>query len=162
MLRKLIGAVVGLAMMCMAGTAKAVLIYDNGVSLTTGGANFSQVGSTTLYDNFSIGSPDTVRSIQFWGTHWISGIIPADDSFTLSIYGDTAGSVNTGNIIGTSSLNLVTRIDTGFNHNNILSGGDIYEYTMDLPNPFVLLSGVQYWFSVVHSAVPGNTTRFGA
>ncbi|MBT5049706.1 MAG: PEP-CTERM sorting domain-containing protein [Rhodospirillaceae bacterium] len=144
----------------VATNANAAIIHDNGVSLTQQGANFSQVGGVSIVaDDFSVGASDTIRSTQFWGTHWSSGVLPANDSFTVTIYGDTGGAPNSGNIVGTSALSLVSRIDTGFNHNNV-SSADILEYIMNLVTPVLLPSAGTYWFSVVHAAVPGNATKF--
>ncbi len=101
------------------GQLQAAPIYDNG-SLTplVLVAIFSQ-GTQRLADDFSLAGAGTISSIQFWGSHWSSDALLNTGMLSeIIVYGDAAGLPDAGNVIGSSLLNLVSRIDTGFDHND--------------------------------------------
>ena len=135
--------------------ARAAVIYDNGsYNPANYVAQFSE-GNYRVADDFSLSSPDTIRSTQFWGVYWSSGVIPATETFTAVVYGDLPGRPDSGNVIGSSNLSLVSRLDTGFDHNGV-PGANILEFNMNLDSPiFVPTTGV-YWFSIFHSDEPGT------
>jgi hypothetical protein len=135
------------------------IIHDNGTyNPLNFGAHVSE-GIRRVADGFSVAAADTIRSTQFWGTHWSSGNVPANDSFTMVVYGNGASNLPDGsNIIGTSALTLVSRTDTGFDHFNF-PGANILEYIMDLASPIALPSAGTYWLSIHHADV-GSTDFF--
>lgn len=119
--------------------ANAIVIYDNGdIIPIVNGANFSEDGVTRLGDDFTLASDETIRSIQFWGSRWSSGNQPIVDAFHIDIYSMIGGVV--GSLVDTSLLTMVSKVDTGFDHNNN-GTADILEYTMDLESEISLLSG---------------------
>ena len=155
MFKKLIGALAGLALLGMAGTADAGIIWDNGTSNPSNtGAKFSE-GDFQVADDFTLGVNDTIRSTQFWGTYWSSGAIPASDNFTAFVFADVGGLPDISQVLGSSVLSLVSRTDTGFDLVNFL-GADIYNFVMDLATPIALATGT-YWFSIYHSPDDPNT-----
>lgn len=132
--------------------ADASTIWNNGAFTPTNfGAYFSE-GTNRVSDDFSITVGDTIRSIEFWGVHWSSGVEPTVELFTLAIYADAAG--NPGALSASSNLTLVSKSDTGFDHNNS-SGANILEFTMDLDSPINLSAGT-YWLSVFSANNPGT------
>lgn len=129
---------------------QAGVIYDNGdIFPLVGGANFSE-GNGRLGDDFTLASNEVVRSVQFWGSRWYNGNEPASDDFSLSIYNRSGNSV--GSLVATSALNLVSKIDTGFDHNNN-GQANINEYTMDLVNAIALAAG-DYLLTIWSAPVP--------
>ena len=121
------------------------------------GANFSQQNiNNAIADDFALGAADTIQSVSFPGVPWISGVVPADDNFQITIYGDLAGAPDVGNVIGTSVLTLFSRTDTGFDHNNV-AGADIYRYAMNLAAPINVALGA-HWVSIVSTTTAVATS----
>jgi PEP-CTERM motif len=139
-------------LIAMGSNASAAVIFDNGdIFPIVDGANFSE-GSGRLGDDFSLSGAETVRSVQFWGTRWQSGVQPANDQFFIAIYNRVGNTV--GSVVGSSNLSLVSKIDTGFDHNNS-ANADILEYTMDLSSVIALAAG-DYLLSVWSADDPGT------
>lgn len=147
-------ALIGAALVAFSLSSHATIIHDNGASDPTNRGAFFSRGSQFLADDFSTGAATTIRSAQFWGGYWSSGAVPAAESFTVRVYGDNGGLPNGGNLIGTSGVNIFSRIDTGFNHNSP-SSADIWEWTVDLLSPISIAGPGNYWFSVVSATHPG-------
>ena len=145
--------VAGLFLMLTGHQGIAASIYNNGPSNPDNFGGYFSEGSIRVADDFSLSSAATLRSVQFWGTHWSSGVIPVDDTFSLVVYGDNAGTPDPDNIIESSALSLASRIDTGSDHNASL-GADILEYTMNLDTTIVLSGSTTYWLSIFHTEVP--------
>ncbi len=132
---------------------QAGVIYDNGdIFPLVQGANFSE-GHYRLADDFSLAADEALRSVQFWGSHWVSGTSPSVEQFTLSVYDSQAGEM--GNLLATSSLSLIEKLDTGYNHNNVQSA-DIWSFTMDLTSE-ILLSAGHYFLSIWSEDNPGTS-----
>jgi hypothetical protein len=129
--------------------ASASMIYTTGaVDFTNGGSLFSQDNYEQLAAvNFNLASGDTIRSVDFWGVHLDSGTVPADDNFRVFVFGDKSGLPDSGNVLGTSSLTLVSRTDTGADLVGY-AGAHIQAYVMDLDNPIVIPDTQTYWFGV--------------
>lgn len=89
-----------------------------------------------------------VSYIETWGSHWSSGAIPADESFTVYV-NDYAGVGTLGAAVGTSATTQLSRVDTGFDHNDIF-GADIWRYSLTLDTPIVIGPGA-YWISIVRN-----------
>lgn len=81
------------------------------------GANFNQE-TPTQWDDFSVAAATAVSYVETWGSHWSSGAIPADESFTVYV-NDYAGVGTLGAAVGTSATTQLSRVDTGFDHNDI-------------------------------------------
>lgn len=156
-----VAVLLGMFVLIPPAPAHAIIIHDNGglpASLVSSG-NFSQIGpgSNILADKFVVGASHSIQSVEFWGSHWITGVIPTDDSFTAIVYLDGIGSP--GSVVGSSSLLLVSRTDTGFDHNG-KTDANILQYIMNLDTAIVLPSAGTYWFSVFHVAVREDATFF--
>lgn len=147
--------ILSLLILCLTtGFTNAAVIWDNGApNPGNNGALFSEVGSIFEADDFTLATNETLRSVEFWGTHWSTGVEPATEIFTVSIYADNVG--NVGALVGTSALLLINKTDTGFDH-NALPGANILDFQMDLVTPIPLPAGT-YWFSVVSNDNPGTS-----
>jgi len=128
----------------LASQGNAGVIYDNGdIFPLVFGANFSE-GQNRLADDFSLGNDETVRSVQLWGSHYANGSVPVNEQFSLAIYDGASDAP--GSLVAQSSLSLVSRIDTGFDHNNVAEA-DIWAFTLDLGNEIFLNAG-DYFLSI--------------
>ena len=137
-------------------SAVATVIYDNGPSDPANFGSHASEAASRGADDFQLLANDTIRSIQFWGAHWQTGVVPAVEDFQIVIYADLAGAPDPGTLLATSALTLVSRIDTGFDH-NANGTADIWEYTMDLASPVSLTAGTVYWLSVyLQTNAPGT------
>lgn len=129
--------------------ASASQIYTTGpVDLTNTTVYFSQDNyEQTVAVPFNLTSPNTIRSVDFWGVHFSSGVVPLDDTFRALVFGDKAGLPDSGNLIGVSSLNLVSRTDTGVDFAGYV-GAHIQAYVMDFDTPISIPDTKTYWFGI--------------
>lgn len=136
----------------IASSAYAGIIWDNDYyDPHNTGANVSEVQYRTA-DNFSLYTEDVLRSVQFWGTHWPTGIEPDLESFMAIIYKDDNGTV--GDLIESSELALYSKKDTGHDH-YYKEGANILEFTMNFIDPITLSIG-NYWLSLVSQDNPST------
>jgi hypothetical protein len=146
--------------LAISSIANADLIYSNGtVDLENNGAFFSDKDGSSyeIYDDFSLSSANTLSSIDFWGSFWRTGVFEADLAFGINVYsGDT--SIDLGNLIGSSSLNLFSQVDTGEDHNNN-GTADIYQFSADLDSVINIGDTANYWVSVFATSGT-DSTRF--
>jgi len=132
------------------------VIYDNGPpNPANAGAPFSEANFRVAADA-AIGSPVTVRGIEFWGGYWVSGQRPPTDQFTLNLYANAGGLP--GALLQTTNLMVSSIMDTGFDHNSVV-GADILDFEMNLQTPITLSAGT-YWVSVVADPGLATTTFF--
>jgi len=138
-----------------------------GVIYTTGPVDFSNGANYYSQDNyeqltavtFNLAAAHMIRSVDFWGAHLESGDIPSDDNFRVVVFGNNAGLPDSGNVIGTSSLSLVSRTSTG--HNFVYSpNAEIQAYEMNLASPILIPDSNTYWLGV-QSLTSSNDTLFG-
>ncbi len=132
--------------------ASATVIWDQGgIEPLVNGANFSQ-GSSRLADNFALATANSIQSVEIWGSHWSTGVEPAAPAFHIAIYQNAAGLP--GVLIGSSDLSVISREDTGFDHNSN-GAANILHYGLDL-DAEILLDAGDYWLSVWLDDVPGT------
>jgi len=130
----------------------AGVIYDTGGIGTPDGNNFGGYFSQANHgymvaDDFSLSSPDTIRSVTFNETHWSTGVIPVPDDFVVRVFAPSGNPLLPGGLLATSTLSVVSVTDTGINHNNNASA-NVNEYVADLDSPIFIPSPTPFFFSV--------------
>ena len=140
----------GAACLCaMSTTARADLIWDNGSFNPSINNAFYSEGVYQVANDFSVTENRTIRSTEFWGFHWRSGIVPSG-GFTARVFADAGGIPNKASVVGTSALTVFSVTDTGFDHQGV-PGANILSYVMNFSTPIALPAGGTYWFSVYFS-----------
>ena len=142
----------------LAQKSGAAVIFSSG-SLTPldFGANFSQEGTPyRIAGGFTLTSSATLEAVRFWGTHWNSGTLPNPDSFRVIVYGDSAGAPNTSNILLDTGGSIFSRIDTGYDHNDV-PGANILEYSFALTSSVPLSAATPYWLAVIENGTTSGT-----
>ncbi len=135
MFRKLIGACVGLAMMGIAGTASAVVIYEQPI---TAGESSSLVSNGVTFqanDSFVLDLDATLTDV-----HWFGSSSSLD--FTIILY------LSSGTIPDLASLFYT--VDVTAESLNIV-GESFDAFWVDPILSVDLLGGVEYWISIVGS-----------
>jgi hypothetical protein len=127
----------------LAGPVEAEILFEQAGRPVAG--LFSDAATNTrVADEFSLVTPDVVRSVTWSGFYSHSGT-PQADSFIINFYdgGQTPGSLLHSFSVG----NSVNRTGTGQFLNNVT---EIFDYTADL-GPGIGLSGrTRYWLSIVN------------
>ena len=137
----------------------AVTVYNQPSNYPTG-AIFTSVNDTdsggignfaTVYDNFTLANTTSITDV-----HWQGAFIfdPPISQFTLTFWGDVAGapgaSLSTYAIPGNANETLVDVAQ------------QVYNYSVDLPAPFVATGGTNYWLSIVPDlSAAGGATVWG-
>jgi|GEM_PF-2756132 len=144
--------------LCAAANAPAGLIYTTGpVSLANGASIFSQENYDQLAAvNFQLAGPETIRSVDFWGLHYDTGVIPPDDNFRVIVFGNGEGIPDSGTLLGTSALSLVSRTDTGMEMLGT-TGAHIQGYLMNLDSPISIPNSSTYWFGLQSTSTATGT-----
>ncbi|MFL4470316.1 VPLPA-CTERM sorting domain-containing protein [Tateyamaria armeniaca] len=144
-----------LALVASASFAHAATVLDQRFDPNNPirGAYFNE-GSARVFEDFSVGSATDLGQVSIWGVHWSSGNIPANEDFRVDIRADAGGSL--GASVATSTLTILSRTDTGIDHNN-RNGADILEYVFDFDSDITLNAG-SYWISVfLANNAPGTS-----
>lgn len=115
-----------------------------------------------MADDFTVGSPATIRSVTWWGTYSnrIQEASPQQSwDFEIIVYGDNAGLPDTSNVIGSSQVRFNSLTDTGENFANNPSGNDIYVFNANV-TPIDVSAGTTYWFSVLADTSNDSINNF--
>lgn len=151
MFGRLIGAIIGLAMMGMAGQARSAVLFSQTPSGVDGGSFSDFDHPQFVYDDFSLIQSSTIGTVTWRGSYALDNNITIADDFSLVFFQDTG-------LPGTSALgaqfatfhvvNDVNRQDTGID----FFGRDLFEYSVNLSGGLGLASGT-YWLAIANSTV---------
>ncbi len=122
------------------GTAAASVIFDQSPG-PGGPLGSGSSGSARTYDDFMFTNSATVRDVHWWGT--LGG---ASDSFTFTIYGDSAGKPGAELFSTTGSLTKQP-VSVG------VPSDPITYYSSDLSTPFDASANTRYWLSIYDAGV---------
>lgn len=133
-------------------SAGAAMVYNQALggsgSLWTSHISTTQGGFQT-WDNFTLGSDTTIRSVSWQGTYLNGSLqnsaVTNTDFWEIGIYADSSGTP--GSLLSTTTIAnpSASIVGTGsFGANNPI---DLYSFTANLSAPIALSAGVQYWFS---------------
>jgi hypothetical protein len=149
-------------------TARADVIFDNGVPSKSGGFLSDSDSGVGFADDFLLAGPATINAIRYWGFYAPTST-PGADAFTVIFYSNQAGLPNGSGVLATNTFADAARIDTGDDIDG--NGSDIYLYEAPLA-PLSLGAGT-YWVSIFNNtagdsddnwawarhAFPGNDAR---
>lgn len=144
--RKLIGAIVGLAVYGMLGTANAAVIFEQPISAGESTGGVSDGDSFQRFDSFILDQDATLTDV-----HWF-GRVPSDSSldFTISLYESAGSFPDLASIFYSVDVSAVL-MDLGF--------GEIFDEFWVDPIPSVdLIGGTDYWISIVGSDFSWSTS----
>ncbi len=145
--------VIVLAMIVVPWSASADVIYDNG--MPDGGSAWYNDSSNMWRrnaDDFILESgASTIKGIHWWGVYYAANQ-PVPNHFRVSIYGTAAGAYLPGNpILQTLSSYSISGVDSGL---DLISGHDIYYYSISFSSPINLNSGTTYWLEILNDTTP--------
>jgi len=107
---------------------------------------FSSDGSViTVADNFQVGQDTLIGGLSWWGGYLNAP--PGPDNFTICLYSDNGGQPET--LLEQYAFGAVNAVATG----QFVNAPDLYpefEYSANLPAPFLARAGVTYWLSIVN------------
>lgn len=115
----------------------------------TGNPNFA-----TVYDDFSFANNATVTDV-----HWVGGLIEDPPgtpvtAFTVTFWPDNAGQPGAGSLYSEYFPGNANETPDAF-----VGPYTLFDYSVDLTNPFSATAGTKYWMSIV-AWFPGPTTTF--
>ena len=99
----------------------------------------------TVADNFELDQNALISGLVWWGGYFNPP--PGSDNFTISLYSDNGG--QPGTVLEQYDLGVVNAVATGL----FVNPPDLYpefEYSANLPTPFLAQAGVTYWLSIVN------------
>jgi hypothetical protein len=139
-----------LVLFLMARSVQADVLFSQpvtsgGVALASDFARFQQEA-----DNFALSQSALLETVHWWGAYANNDV--RADSFTLRLFGDSAGNPALTPLVEVAALNL-TRTPTNLLDN---LGDSIYEYQATLPVPALLDGGTSYYLSIVNNTPPGG------
>ena len=126
----------------MVPLAHGSTVFDNGSPDLLGGLASDVSTPFVVFDDVSLGSSATVRSVQWWGVYY-SDNTPLTDAFTIRLYVDVAGAPSA-SAFATYAVSA-TRQDTG---TLVLGALNNYLYSANIPD--TLLASGTYWISIVN------------
>ena len=107
---------------------------------------FSADGSVwTVADNFELGQDTVIGGLIWWGGYFNPP--PGPDNFTVCFYSDDGGQPVT--LLEQYAFGAVIAVATG----QFVNAPGLYpefEYSANLPTPFLAQAGVTYWLSIVN------------
>jgi hypothetical protein len=114
--------------------------------------NDLDAGNQRLADDFILSTTAIVESISFLGVYYPSNTPNADneDSFTITIYNDSMGLLDSTSIVTQFAPINLTRIDTEKNWGGTNLSFDIYHYRAITPS-LTLFPNMRYWLAIVNN-----------
>ena len=119
----------------------ATIVFIQPSSLTVGSQTSDEDGSQFIGDNFSLVSPETIRSVTWYGLYH-SADTPLTDAFTIAFYDDNGSAAPQVSPFQSESVSAI-RTATG----NIHSGFDEYLYKANITD-LPLSGSTPYYLSI--------------
>jgi hypothetical protein len=146
------------AVLVFSGSAHAGLIYDSGLSPSsgTGGLTADVANTSTVTSiDFTLAAAAQITEVKWAGKYFAGNVAPSIDSFTIRFY-DLSGSAPSATPLFSSSVgNAVNRVSTGITDGN---GQTVYSYDAFIST--ASLAAGHYTFSVQDDTLVAGSNNY--